>query len=169
MKNDSRILLGEIIGAFGIKGEVRIKSYCELPEAIANYGLLTTCDRKTVLLENVRSTSKDQLVACIEGVSSRQQAEGFIGAELYADRSSFPAPNEGEYYMADLQGLQAFDRKGNLIGEIVAAHNFGAGDMIDIALANANKSIFIPFDRESVVAVEIENGRVVLDPPDGTI
>ena len=168
MKNDSRILLGEIVGAFGIRGQVRLKSYCELPEAIANYGLLTTGDGKKVLLENIRSTSNDQLVACVEGISNRRQAEGFRGVRLYADRSKFPMPNEGEYYMADLLGLRAVDKDGNHMGRIIAVHNFGAGDIVDIELPKSSASVFVPFDRKSVVAVEVEKGTVVMDPPDGT-
>ena len=121
------------------------------------------------MLEKVRSTSKNRLIASIKGVASRRQAECLQGARLYVNRSNLPAPGVGEYYIADLQGLRAFDKNGSLIGRVIAANNFGAGDIIDIALPNSERSIYVPFDRKSVVSVEIEKGRIILDLPEGTL
>ena len=169
LRSEARILLGEVVGAVGIRGQVRIKSYCEPLEALGSYGHLTTDQGMKILLDHVRPTSKGHLIARIIGISSRQQAESLRGARLYADRSNLPVPGENEYYVADLQGLQAFDKYGNPIGRVIGANNFGAGDIVDIALQNSDKSVFVAFDRESVVSIEIENGRIVLDLPDGAL
>ncbi|MCY4462357.1 MAG: ribosome maturation factor RimM [Albidovulum sp.] len=169
MTSESRVLLGEIVGAVGIRGQVSIRSYCESPESISNYGLLSTECGSSISLECVRTTSKRHLVANVSGVSSRQQAEGLRGALLFAEKENLPDLDEDEYYIADLQGLQALDERGSPIGRIVGAHNFGAGDVIDIALADSGESILVPFNRDIFVSVEIAGGRVVVDLPDGIL
>jgi len=88
---------------------------------------------------------------------------------LFAEKENLPDLDEDEYYIADLQGLQALDERGSPIGRIVGAHNFGAGDVIDIALADSGESILVPFNRDIFVSVEIAGGRVVVDLPDGIL
>lgn len=156
-KEDSqpRVLLGHISGAHGIKGDVLIKSHTAQPESIGNYGPLTDAGGVRRLDVRVLHVTGKGIVARIKGVSDRTAAEKLKGTELYADRRQLPEPEEGEFYHADLIGLAAVDAGGKAIGEIVAVHNFGAGDLIEIRLAGSRATELIPFTNAFVPSVDV--------------
>ena len=160
------LLLGVIIGAQGLRGEVRVKTFTETPERLSAYGALHAKDGRAFKLANVRPLKSDVAVASIDGVSDRNAAESLKGVELYVSRDVLPAPEEDEFYHADLVGLRAEDAEGRLIGEVRAIHNFGAGDVIEIVRGDGG-NLFLPFTRETVPAIEPGGGRiVVVEPPD---
>ena len=135
----SRILLGRIAGAHGIRGEVLIKTFTEAPENIGAYGPLSDASgTRTFKIKSVRATPKG-VVARLAGVDDRNAAEALKGIELYVERARLPAAAEGEFYHADLIGLTAVDGDGKPIGEIVAVQNFGAGDLLEIRLAGSSQ------------------------------
>jgi 16S rRNA processing protein RimM len=160
------ILLGVIIGAQGLRGEVRVKTFTETPERLAAYGRLRARDGRMFDIAHVRPLKPDVAVATINGVSDRTAAESLRGVELYVARDVLPAPEEDEYYHADLIGLRAEDAEGRLIGEVRAIHNFGAGDVIEIVRGDGG-NVFLPFSRETVPAIDFNGQRlVVVEPPD---
>ena len=158
----SRILLGRIAGAHGIRGEVLIKTFTQAPENIGAYGPLSDASgARTFKVQGARATPKG-VVARIQGVADRNAAETLKGVELYIERDRLPAAAEDEFYRADLIGLAAVDRGGQPLGEIAAMHNFGAGDLLEIRLAGSSKTELVPFTDASVPEVDIAARRVVV-------
>jgi len=161
----TRVLLGHIAGAHGIRGEVLIKTYTAEPEAIGQYGPLsdeTGAHQHRVTV--VRVTSKG-VIARIAGVSDRNGAERLKGSALYAARELFAPSAEGEYYYADLIGLTVIDPEGRAIGTVVAVQNFGAGDLLEIKLGGARHTELLPFTDAFVPTVDIAAGRVTVLMP----
>ena len=109
--------------------------------------------------------SKNGFIARIKGVTDRNQAEALRGTELRVDRDKLPEPHEGEFYHADLIGLKADTTRGEPYGDVIAVHDFGAGDLLEIQLAGSSKTELIAFTAETVPAIEIANGRIVIVPP----
>jgi len=161
-----RILLGRVAGAHGIRGEVLIRTFTERPEDIAAYGPLDDGGGRTFKIETVRSTPKGA-VARIAGIGDRNAAEMLKGAQLYVDRDRLPAPDEGEFYHADLIGLAAVDAEGRPLGEIVGVHNYGAGDLLELRLAGSGKTELVAFTEAVVPEVDLAVRRVVVLLPGG--
>ena len=164
------LLLGVIVGAKGIKGEVKIKSFTEYPEDIAAYGPLQDVSGKTTYNVKVVGQSKGLPVARIKGISDRNAAEALKGTELYVSRDRLPeTEEEEEYYHADLIGLPVFFQDGTKFGTILRLHDFGAGDMLEIVPEGkgAKAAVLVPFTLDMVPEVDISGGRVVVELDEG--
>lgn len=163
------ICLGAVSGAFGIGGEVRLKSFTEPPENLTAYGPLTSeADGGTVRIKGLRPI-KGGFAARIEGIEDRTGAEGLKGLRLCIERDLLPEPEPGEFYLVDLVGLDAEDETGGRIGEVTGVFNFGAGDILEIAIAESGKRVMMPFNEEVVPLVDRENNRLLIRPPEGVI
>jgi 16S rRNA processing protein RimM len=162
-----RILLGEITTVHGIKGEVIIRSHTANPEDIASYGKLTDeSGTRTFRITSARAGPKGGVVARIEGIVDRTAAEKLRGTALYVDRSALPPPEgDNASYITDLVGLRAIDRNGAPLGAVTGVHNFGAGDMIEIAFDGQRTSELIPFTDACVPVVDVAAGTVTVTPP----
>jgi 16S rRNA processing protein RimM len=166
------VLMGAIIGAHGVKGEVKVKSFAAEPAAIAAYGALADKAGRTFELALVGRASpgkgkgQDILIARIKGVGDRNAAEALKGVELFVARDRLPAVTDAEeFYLADLIGLAAFDRDGRPMGRVVSVDNFGAGDVLSIE--GGPKGTFdVAFTRALVPVVDLARGRIELDLPD---
>jgi 16S rRNA processing protein RimM len=158
---EKRILLGRIAGAHGIRGEVLIKTFTERPEDIAAYGQLDDGAGRRFRVKVVRVTPKG-VVARIDGVDDRNGAEALKGVSLGVDRASLPAPDEGEFYHADLIGLAAVDPDGRPVGVVVAVYNHGAGDLLELRLADSGKTELVAFTDAFVPTVDLAARRVVV-------
>ncbi len=159
------VLLAVVLGAHGLEGEVRVKTFTETPEALARYGALHAKDGKAFHVASVRPTKNGEAVVKFEGVSGRLAAEQLKGLELFVDRGSLPAPDEDEFYHADLIGLIAEDEAGRVIGTVRAIHNFGAGDVIEIARSD-DDTVLLPFTHETVPRVDVKGARLVVAVPE---
>ncbi len=160
------ILLGVVIGAQGLKGEVRVKTFTGEPEAIAHYGDLHAKDGRKFAVAGARSAKAGEAVVALKGVADRNAAEALKSVELFVPRGRLPAVDDGEYYHADLLGLRAVDGEERLIGTVKAIHNFGAGDVIEIETPDGN-DLMLAFTRETVPVVDVKTGRIVVAvPPD---
>ena len=160
------MLLGEIGAAQGLKGEVRLRSYTEEPAAIARYGALEDEAGRTVEILSVRVTPK-ALIARIKGITDRNAAEALARTKLYVPRDRLPARQTDEWYHADLIGLAALSQDGGTVGTVVAVQNFGAGDLLEVKPAQGGATVLVPFTRDTVPEVDVEGGRLTLNPPEG--
>jgi 16S rRNA processing protein RimM len=162
----SRILMGTIGAAHGIKGEVRITSHTEDPEAIADYGPLeTNRPGLTITIESAR-LQKTVLVARLKGVRDRNAAELLNGVELYVDRSQLPEiEDEDDFYHADLIGLDARLDSGVSIGAVSAVYDHGAGDILEVRDPRSGDTFLYPFTKAVVPKVSLADGYVVIAPP----
>ena len=159
-----QVCLGAVAGAHGIKGEVRIKVFGERADDFASYGSLKSEDGAR-RFDIVRSrVSGPVVVAKIKGVNDRTAAEKLKGERLYVERSSLPEPEEEEWYHADLIGLGVEQPDGTRLGTIVAVHDFGAGDLIEVKPDDSGATEMIPFTRSHVPVVDLAAGRVVAEP-----
>ncbi len=168
MNDDSRICLGAISGSFGVKGEVRLKSFTATPEDIAAYGPLESEDHALSFEITLNGQSaKGALVARLSGVATKEQADALRGVRLYTDRDRLPTLPDDEFYYADLIGLEVFDTGGAALGRVKAVLNHGAGDLLEIHGPALKSTVLVPFTREAVPTVDLASGRIVADPPEG--
>ena len=160
------MLLGEIGRPQGLQGEVRLRSFTAEPGAIADYAPLEDeTGARLFEFESVRVTAK-ALIARLEGVTSRAEAEALTGTKLYVPRSRLPEREEDEWYHSDLIGLSAVDRDDVAIGRVIAVHNFGAGDLLEIRPASGGDTHIMLFTRETVPEVDVEGGWLRVVPPE---
>ena len=160
----ARICLGQIGAPHGVHGEVRLHSFTADPAAIATYGPLVTEDGRVFTIENLRP-AKHTLVAKLSGVADRDTAERLANTKLYVPRERLPELGEAdEFYHADLIGLRAVDTAGKECGTVVAVHNFGAGDLIELRPADGARTELLPFDAATVPEVNIRGRTIVINP-----
>ena len=159
------ILLAAIIGAQGLKGEVRVKTFTQSADGVASYGGLHTKDGRRFTVTAARATKPDEAILTLAEITDRTAAEGLKGTELYVTRDALPPTDEDEFYHADLIGLRAEDETGRVLGTVQAIHNYGAGDVIEIARPDGD-TVLLPFTRETVPQIEIAQGRIQVAVPE---
>ena len=147
-----------------MRGEVKLWPFTQDPMAVLHYGPLSTKDGARQFEVARARVAKDHLVAVLKGVATREDAERINGIELYIAREKLPATEADEYYQTDLIGLRAIDVQGETIGNVLAIHNFGAGDIIEIAPLQGS-SLLLPFTNAVVPAVDLAAGHVVIILP----
>ena len=162
-----KLCLGAIAGAFGVRGEVRLKSFCAHPEDVAAYGALSTEDNSRSFEITLGRQIKSGFAARLSGVLTKEQADALKGARLYVDRANLPEPEDDEYYHADLIGLEVFDTGGARLGAVRAVQDHGAGDLLEIYGPNLKTTVLLPFTLACVPTVDLAAGRIVADPPEG--
>ncbi len=161
----ARICLGQIGAPHGVHGEVRLFSFTAEPEAIAGYGPFETEDGRVLKIESLRP-AKDHFVARLDGIRDRDAAARLANVRLYVPRERLPEIAGGdEFYHADLIGLAVVGRSGERLGTVVAIHNFGAGDLIEVRVDGGAETAILPFDAANVPVIDIAAGRIVIDPP----
>src|SRR5438132_11631495 len=161
----SVICVARIGAAHGVRGAVKLWTFTEDPLAVKHYGPLMTKDgARQFEVAQVRE-AKDHLVATLKGIATREDAERLNGLELYIAREKLPATDADEYYHADLIGLAAVNAANEPIGRVIAIHNFGAGDIIEIAPPQGT-NMLLPFTNAVVPTVDLAGGCVVIELPD---
>ncbi len=164
-----RICVAQIGAAHGVRGEVKLRSFTADPLAVKDYGALESEDGSARFeIESVRA-AKDHLVARLAGVRDRDAAERLRNIKLFVPRARLPAAAADEFYYADLIGLAAVTADGREFGTVAAVHNFGAGDLLEIRLAAGGATVMLPFTDAAVPRVDIAAGRIVVEPPEGTL
>jgi 16S rRNA processing protein RimM len=162
-----RIRVARIGAAHGIRGEVKLWSFTEDPLAVTQYGPLETEDGKRRFEIEAARQAKDFLVARLVGIADRIAAESLRNTDLYVSRERLPPIEEDDtFYHADLVGLAVVSEDGVALGTVAAIHNFGAGDLIEIAPAAGGEALLIVFNETTVPTVDLKAGRIVVVPPD---
>jgi 16S rRNA processing protein RimM len=161
------VCVGAIAGAFGVKGELRLKSFTATPEDIAAYGPLCSEDGTREFEVTLTGQTSGALTARLTGIATKEQADALRGTRLYVPRDRLPDLPEDEFYHADLIGLCVHDTGGTLLGRVRAVLNHGAADLLEIELPGESRTVLLPFTREAVPTVDLASGRLVADPPEG--
>jgi len=161
---NTKICVARIGAAHGVRGAVKLWTFTEDPLAVKRYGPLSTEDGVRQYEVMSAREGKGHLIAVLKGIATREQAERLNGVELYIAREKLPPTDESEYYHADLIGLAAVTAEGQRLGRVVAVHNFGAGDILEIAPPHG-ASMLLPFSNAVVPTVDIAGGRVVIEMP----
>lgn len=161
------VCVGAVAGAFGVRGEVRLKSFCAVPEDIETYSPLTTEDGSASYPVRLTGTIKNGFSARLGGVATKEQADALRGLRLYAPRDRLPGLPDDEFYHADLIGLQVLDTGGTVLGRVRSVQNHGAGDLLEIHGPGLKSTVLLPFTRQAVPTVDLAAGRIIADPPEG--
>ena len=169
MVGSERICVGAVAGSFGVRGEVRLKSFCTDPEALAGYGPLWTEDGGRSFSVTITRAIPKGLAARLSGVTSKEEADALRGVSLFADRDRLPTLPDDEFYHADLIGLAVFDTGGARIGTVQAVHNHGASDLLEVSGPGLSAPVLLPFTRAVVPTVDLTAGRIIADVPEGVI
>ena len=165
---DDLICVGAIAGAFGVQGEVRIKSFTADPADIADYPLSDAQGARSFALTLTRPI-KNGFAGRIEGVITREQADSLRGAQLFTPRTALPNLPDDEFYHADLIGLSVHDTGGTLLGHVKSVQNHGAADLLEVQQPGSNVTVLLPFTKAAVPTVDLASGRIVADPPEGVL
>jgi 16S rRNA processing protein RimM len=159
-----RVCIAQFGAAHGVRGEVRLKSFTADPMDVTRYGELELEDGSRSFRIEAARPQKDMLVVRLAGVRDRNAAEALTNRKLFVPRERLPAPDEGEFYYADLVGLPATTKDGEPFGTVIAVHDFGAGDILEIK-PTTGPTIMLPFTEAAVPVVDVAGGRLVVDPP----
>jgi 16S rRNA processing protein RimM len=161
----ARVCVGAIGGAFGVRGEVRLKSFCANPEDIAAYGPLHAEDGRSFELR-ITGQIANGLSARLSGVTTKEAADALRGLRLYAPREALPSLPDDEFYHADLIGLEVVDTGGAPLGRVKAVLNHGAGDILELHVPGSSGTRLLPFTKAAVPTVDLAARRIVADPPE---
>ena len=161
------VLVGRVAGAFGVKGEVRIRAYTDSPLALLNYRELRRANGAPALTLVSGRSWKESLIARVKDVATKTEADALKGLDLYASRAALPPVEaDDEFYLADLIGLRAEAPDGAPLGLVKAVQNYGAGDLLEID-SGKGSSWLVVFAQETAPEVDIAAGRiVVIRPPE---
>lgn len=166
-KNTDLICVGAITGAFGVRGEVRIKSFCADPAAIGDYSPLSTQNGKKSYDIDLTRNVKGGFAAKLSGLTNKEDADAMRGTRLYVARDRLPSLPDDEFYHSDLIGLDVVDTGGEICGKVTAVHDHGAGDILEISSPGLKEPALLPFTQLSVPTVDLAAKRIVIDPPEG--
>lgn len=163
MAKSQNLVQMAVIGApHGVKGEVRVKTFTGDPTALGDYGPLTDGQGRSFEVVGLRPANT-VVVVRFKGVTTREQAEALNGVALFLERSALPDDlDEEEFYHADLVGLDVEDEAGETVGEVIAIHDFGGGDILEVRLAGKT-TIMVPFTRAAVPEVDVGGCRLRID------
>lgn len=163
MSASERVRIGHIAAAHGIRGEVRIRCFTENPLDVGAYGPVSDSRGRTLVLSDIRPAKGPFVIARLKGVEDRNAAEALAGRDLFVPRDRLPPPEAEEWYYDDLIGLAAVDPGGQLLGRVAALHDFGAGDLIEIAPAGG-KPFMVPFTAACVPDINLADGTITIIP-----
>ena len=154
-----------MIGAVGLKGEVRAKLFTATPDALPRYRTLHTASGRKLVITAFRPAKEGEAVIAFEGIGDRGQAEALKGTELFVDRGALPDPEEEEFYHADLIGLEVRDSEGRVLGKVIALHNFGASDVLEFSRSDGD-SVHLAFTKETVPVINVADGFIIVAVPE---
>lgn len=163
------ICVGAIAGAFGVHGEVRLKSFTADPAAIADYAPLCTEDGAQVYDLQLSREVKGGFAARLTGIRTKEEADALKGLRLFAPRDRLPSLPDDEFYHADLIGLHVVDTGGTELGRVKAVHNHGASDLLELTVPGQSNTVLLPFTMDVVPTIDLTAGRIVADPPEGLL
>jgi len=164
MTKNTLTKIAVITSAHGVRGQVKIHALNGDPETLVSYPLTDATGKRPYKL--TRHGIKDNLlIASIEGLTDRNEAERLKGTALYAPATALPANAENQWDYAELIGLEARLENGKSFGRVTAVHNFGAGDILDIEKTGGDSEM-LPFTDDFVGDIHPKDGYLIVFPPD---
>ena len=161
-----QVLVGVIVGAHGIKGEVKLKSFTSDPLSIGRYGPLQSKPGQQFEIIKLKA-AKDDFIASLRNVNDRNEAETLKGVELFVAREKLPKLKTHEAYAHDLMGLEVVLENGTTLGKLVAMPNYGAGDLLEVAVDGNSETVLIPFTNAFVPQEDFSTGKIIVNLPEG--
>lgn len=163
-----RIRVARVGAPHGVRGEVRLRVYADDPFVLESLGPIEDADGRHLRLLSLRP-GKGHAIARFAEIEDRAAAERLTNIDLYVDRDRLPPLEVGRVYHADLIGLRAETANGGTLGEVAAVRNFGAGDILEIAVPGREQTVMVPFVDRFVPEIDLAGGRVVVEPPEGAL
>ncbi|MGE0230771.1 MAG: ribosome maturation factor RimM [Flavobacteriaceae bacterium] len=170
MKEGARPLIhvATIGQAHGVRGAVTVRSFLENPADLKRYNPLKGEDGRQFVLRLTSERKPGVFVAEVDGIVDRDAAEALRNRRLFIPRDLLPAPEDDEFYHADLVGLAARDVSGAALGKVIAVQDFGAGELLEVE-TGVRRTILIPFTRAAVPEIRPDQGFLIVDPPPGLL
>jgi 16S rRNA processing protein RimM len=162
-----KVCVGALAGSYGVRGELRVKSFCADAEDIEKYSPLSDESGKRRFHLALIRPIKNGFVARISEVATKEEADALKGVQLFAARDQLPSLPDDEYYHADLIGLAVLDTGGAILGTVKAVQDHGAGDLLEVQRPGSAETVLLPFTLAAVPMVDLAAGRIIADPPDG--
>ena len=162
---DRLVLVARVSGAFGVKGDVRIRTYTDNPLAVLNFRELKQVNGQHGLTLVSGRSFKEGLIARAKEVASKEEADALKGLDLYAPRAALPPAEDDEFYLTDLIGLRAETRDGAPLGEVKSVQNYGAGDVLEIQPPGRKSTWMVAFTAETAPEIDVGGGRIVIVQP----
>ncbi len=160
------ILVAQIAGGFGVKGEVRVTAWTADPMSLLTYGPLLRADGSVGLTLTSARPDKSGVVGRAKEIATKEQADAMRGLKLFIPRDRLPEPDDAdEVYLADLIGVDARNLAGQTVGRVKSVQNFGASDMLEIAPAEGGPTWYLPFTKAAVPELHLAEGWLLIDPP----
>ncbi len=163
MSSNDRVRVGRITAAHGVHGEVKIRCFTEVPEDVGAYGPVQDAQGRSFDFNAIRPAKGAAVIARFAGVDDRDAAESIVGRDLFVPRDRLPPPENDEWYYSDLIGLTARSHDGEMLGTVIAVHDFGAGDLIEIA-PPSGKAFMVPFTAQCVPDINLSDGTITIIP-----
>lgn len=162
---NKKVCLGVFTGAHGVKGDATIKTFTSEPKNIAAYGTLESEDgRRKFTIKFIRTLKNGVALVRADEIAHREDALSLSGEKLFIARKNLPAPDQDEFYLEDLIGLQAVDQDGAASGTVSAVFNFGAGDLIELKNVPDHKgAVLVPFTKEAIPDVDLTGGTLTVN------
>ena len=160
------VLVGVIVGAHGIKGEVKLKSFTSEPLSIGRYGPLQSASGQSFEITKLKP-ARDDFIAGLKNVNDRNEAETLKGVELLVAREKLPKLKTNETYAHDLMGLDVVLANGSTLGKLVGMPNYGAGDLLEVSVEGNSDTVLIPFTNAFVPQKDFTNGKIIVNLPEG--
>ena len=161
MSKKNLIEIGSFVGVHGIKGEVKLKSFTEIPENIFSYKeIFIESSENPIKLELIRKF-KQIFVCKIENVETRNDAENFKGLKLFVSRESFPKLADEEFYYSDLLNFQVYNLNKESFGKVISLENFGAGLLAEVK--KNNKTFYLPIGKDFLKKIDYKDKQVIID------
>jgi 16S rRNA processing protein RimM len=162
MKQDKYICIAAVAGAFGVKGEIKLKTFTDKPESIMSYGSLLSIDGEILLTPQSYKSLKGGLALMCKEIVTRDQAEALKSTKLYVKRNCLPKTEEDEFYLIDLIGMEVKTVDGKRMGSVVGTEDFGAGVLLEIKPRDS-VSFYQPFTKDAVPKIDIHLKRIVIN------
>lgn len=159
MKN--KILVGKIVGTSGLKGCVRVHSFCETPNDFLQFTHIHDKDENCYVISRIISTKGSVSIISIKDINSISEAEKIVGEDVYITREAMKEPEKGTYYYIDLIGIDVYF-EGSLYGSVVDVVNYGASDIIEIKDKNTGKLVMYPFIDDFIESCDVDSRRIEL-------